>query len=59
MATAGTEALAVTNLGGTACGINPLGRGLHEPQLRATKQVTHKLENDYVKVYEYLPVIIR
>ena len=57
MATAGTEALAVTNLGAALCGINPLGRGLYLPQLRATKQMTHKLENDYVKVYEYLPVI--
>ena len=45
----GTGALAAAILGGAACGRNPLGGGHHEPHLRAIKQVTHKLHNNYTK----------
>ena len=31
------------------CDISPLGGGRHEPHHRATKQMTHKLKNNYTK----------
>ena len=49
MPTLGTGALAATVLGGIACGINPPGGGHHYPHQTATKQMTHKLENNYIK----------
>ena len=43
----GTRALAAANLGGSVCGVSPLGEGHHQPYHRATEQTTHKLENNY------------
>ena len=45
----GTGAQAAVVLGEAACGISRLGEGRYEPHYRATKQVTHKLENNYTK----------
>ena len=45
----GTGALAAADLGGTVCGITTHGGGGHQPHHRATEQMTHKLENNYIK----------
>ena len=45
----GTGVLAAAVLGGTTCGIRPLGGGHHEPYHRATRWVNLKLENNYTK----------
>ena len=45
----GTGALAAAELGQAACGISPLGGGHHWSHHRATKQMTHKLQNNYTK----------
>ena len=51
----GTGALAAADLGGTVCGVSPLGGGHHQPHHRAAEQTTHKLQNNYTK--EALPLL--
>jgi len=45
----GTGVLPAADLGHAVCGISPLGGGRHQPQHRATKHTTHKLQNNYTK----------
>ena len=52
---AGTGALAAAVLGGSVCGLILLRGGRHEPHVRATRWVIHKLEINYTK--EDLPLL--
>ena len=45
---AGTGPLVTADLGGTDCGISPLGGGRHEPHHRAVKLMAHKLEKKII-----------
>ena len=43
----GSRVLAAADLVGAACGLSPLGAGLHWPHHEATEQMTHKPENNH------------
>ena len=44
-----TGALGSADVGHTACGISLLGGGRYYPHHKATKQMTHRLQNNYTK----------